>query len=52
MILRIGMVLVDLAQCLICRYAVKDLVKTDARRKERKKTGLLKARKRPAWKRR
>jgi len=34
------------------RYAVKEIVKTDSRRKERKKTGLLKARKRPAWKRR
>lgn len=36
----------------LARYAVKDLVKLDARRKERKKTGLLKARKRPQWKRR
>jgi len=34
------------------RFALRSIVKPDFRKKERKHTGLLKARKRPAWKRR
>jgi len=34
------------------RFALQELIKSDFRRKERKKTGLKKARKRPQWKKR